>query len=158
MGAAERPVTTVLSVSESWALLREAQVGRLAVVIDDHPEIFPVNHIVDHGTVVFRTAEGTKLAAAVGRQVAFEADGYDVGTGEAWSVVVKGKAYEVKQLHEVIDALELPLFPWHATPKPRIIRIQVDSITGRRFRTADAPGRHMPTGSPRHAAPELTLG
>ena len=42
-----------------------AQVGRLAVSIKEQPDIFPINFVVDHGTVVFRTAEGTKLAAAV---------------------------------------------------------------------------------------------
>jgi hypothetical protein len=40
--------------------------------------------------VLFRTAEGTKLRAAVGRDVAFGADGYDAGAGQVWSVVVKG--------------------------------------------------------------------
>src|SRR5207249_1081662 len=55
-----------------WNLLRSAQVGRLAVSIKEQPDIFPINFVVDHGTVVFRTAEGTKLAAAVlGRGVAF---------------------------------------------------------------------------------------
>ena len=76
-----------------WNLLRSAEVGRLAVSIKDQPDIFPINFVVDHGTVVFRTAEGTKLAAAVlGRGVAFEADGFDAGAGEAWSVVIKGRA------------------------------------------------------------------
>src|SRR6476619_2758028 len=46
-----------LSVSESWSLVRSAPVGRLAVVVDGRPEIFPLNHVVDHGTLVFRTAE-----------------------------------------------------------------------------------------------------
>jgi uncharacterized protein len=48
-----------------WALLRSQEAGRLAVLIADRPEIFPINYVVDHGTVVFRTAEGTKLAGAV---------------------------------------------------------------------------------------------
>jgi hypothetical protein len=46
---------------------------------------------------VFRTAEGTKLAGAVqGDEVAFEADGYERHTGEAWSGVVKGHAEEIR--------------------------------------------------------------
>ena len=49
--------------------------------IADRPEIFPINYVVDHGTVVFRTAEGTKLAGAVQRDVAFEADGYETADG-----------------------------------------------------------------------------
>ena len=145
--------TVELSASESWGLLREQLVGRLAVVSNDdpQPDIFPVNYIVDHGSIVFRTAAGTKLAAAVDRPVAFEVDGYDPASGEAWSVVVKGTAREVNDLDEVIDALDLPLFPWHAPPKPRIVRIEPDLISGRRFHVHDAPARHLPG---RRAAPE----
>ncbi len=73
----------VLDPSQCWALVREADVGRLAVSVANRPDIFPINFIVDHGTVVFRTAEGTKLAAAVlGTSVAFEVDGYDYVAGD----------------------------------------------------------------------------
>ena len=78
------------TVPECWTLLRSTPVGPLAKVVDGRPDIHPVNHLVDHGTVLFRTAEGTKLRAAVGHDVAFEADGYDAGAARAWSVVVKG--------------------------------------------------------------------
>ena len=104
---------TVLELDKCWQLLRHAQVGRLAVSIRDHPDLFPINYVVDHGTIVFRTAEGTKLAAAVlGRAVAFEIDGYDPDVGEAWSVVIKGRAVEIERMQDLFDALELPLFPW----------------------------------------------
>ena len=92
-----------LSASDSWALLRQARVGRLALIVDGHPDIFPVNHVVDRGTVVFRTAAGTKFAEAVGHTVAFEVDGYDLRTASAWSVVVKGTAQEVIRLYDVMD-------------------------------------------------------
>jgi uncharacterized protein len=36
----------------------------------------------------------------------------------------------------------LPLFPWHTSAKPHIIRIEPDQVTGRRFRVADRPARH----------------
>ena len=129
---------TVLSADECWALLRSAEVGRLAIAINGHPDIFPINFIVDHGAVVFRTAEGTKLAAAVlGRAVAFEVDGYDADAGEAWSVVIKGRAVELEKLPDLFDALDLPLFPWHASPKHRFVRIEPDDISGRRFHVVD---------------------
>lgn len=134
-----RPVPPLeLGESECWVLLREAVVGRLAVVVDGAPDVYPVNHVVDGGTVVFRTAEGTKLAAAVGEQVAYEVDGYDAGTGQAWSVVLKGRATQVHGLYDVIDTMDLPLQPWHAGPKPRLVRIEPVSVTGRQFRT-DVP-------------------
>jgi nitroimidazol reductase NimA-like FMN-containing flavoprotein (pyridoxamine 5'-phosphate oxidase superfamily) len=115
------------------ALLREAPFGRLAVIVNDRPDIFPVNHAVHHGSVIFRTSRGTKLYSAVGQPVAYEVDGYDRSTKEAWSVVVAGTAHEVQQLHEVLEAIELPLFPWQEGPKPHFVRIDPDSISGRRF-------------------------
>ncbi len=142
MSSEPKDVTVALDESACWALLRTAEVGRLAIVVNHRPEIFPLNFVVDHATVVFRTAEGTKLDWGAGKDVAFEVDGYEPDTGEAWSVVVKGLAREVKQMHEALEALELPLFPWHTSSKPHIVRIEPDAITGRRFRVADAPSRH----------------
>ncbi len=129
---------TILDTNTCWDLLRQAEVGRLAVSIADHPDIFPINFVVDNGTVVFRTAEGTKLAAAVlGRSVAFEVDGYDPAAGDAWSVVIKGRAREIERMQDVFDALDLPLFPWHASPKHRFVRIAPDDVSGRRFHVVD---------------------
>ncbi len=136
---AEIPLPDVLTESASWALARETVVGRLAVVVADRPEIFPINYIVDHGSIVFRTAAGTKLSASVGQPVAFEIDGYDPSTGEAWSVVFTGVAREIKQMEEVLDAIELPLETWHAAPKPRLVRLDPSSVSGRRFVRAAPP-------------------
>jgi len=127
-----------LSSAESWALVSEAVVGRLAVIVDDLPDIFPVNHRVDLGSVVFRTGPGTKLVAAIGHRVAFEVDGYDAQTASAWSVVVKGQAAGVERLDDALAVIALPPFPWHSAPKPHFIRIEPDSITGRRFTVVSA--------------------
>lgn len=127
------PSTEELSAAQSWALIRGAAVGRLAVIVEGRPDIFPVNHVVDHSSVVFRSGAGTKLAAAVGREVAFEADGYDPDTATAWSVVVKGEAQRVSRLYDVLEAIELPIFPWHGGVKPYFVRIEPESVTGRRF-------------------------
>ena len=134
----DRLGTTILEVNTCWDLLRSCDVGRLAVSFGDQPDIFPVNFVVDHGTIVFRTAEGTKLAAAVlGRGVAFEVDGYDADAGEAWSVVAKGRATEIERMQDVFEALDLPLFPWHAAPKHRFVRIEPEDVSGRRFHVVD---------------------
>jgi uncharacterized protein len=142
MGSESAGLVVELDESACWGLLRSAEVGRLAVVVNHRPEIFPINFVVDHATVVFRTAAGTKLDWGAGRDVAFEVDGYEPDSGVAWSVVVKGLAREVKGMYEALDALELPLFPWHTSAKPHIIRIEPDQVTGRRFKVADRPARH----------------
>jgi hypothetical protein len=153
MSADIAPGVTVLEPHECWALLRSTEVGRLAVAIMNQADIFPVNYVVDHGTVVFRTAEGTKLAAAtLGSAVAFEVDGYEPTRGEAWSVVLKGRAVEVENLHELVAATDLPLFPWHAAPKPRFVRVQPSAVTGRRFRVVDRVAAGEPTPGARHRA------
>lgn len=132
--------TTMLAEDECWRLLVEAEVGRLAVAVGDAPEIFPINFVVDNRTVVFRTAEGTKLALlAISRKVAFEVDGFDAATGEAWSVVVHGLANVLDRLNDVYAAQELPLFPWEATPKPVFVRIKPRAVTGRRFVASRGP-------------------
>lgn len=125
--------TVELPTSECWALARSVPIGRIAVVVDGRPDIFPVNHVVDHGTIVVRTGAGTKLTAADRHHVAFEIDGYDAERAEAWSVVIKGVAKSAAQLHDVIDALQLPVVPWQSGPKPNFLRIEPDTITGRRI-------------------------
>jgi hypothetical protein len=133
----------ILDVHECWELLRSSEVGRLAVSITNHPDIFPINYVVDDGTVVFRTAEGTKLAAAVlGTAVAFEVDGYDRSTGDAWSVVIKGWATEIEKMYDLFDAHDLPLFPWNSAPKHRFVRIVPAETTGRRFVVTDMAAWH----------------
>ena len=50
--------------SECFALLAREHLGRVAVVDDHGPVVFPVNFVVDRHMVVFRTDDGTKLDAA----------------------------------------------------------------------------------------------
>ena len=130
----------MLEANACWELVRSSEIGRLAVSIGNCPDIFPVNFVVDHGTLVFRTAEGTKLAAAVlGETVAFEVDGDDAEAGEAWSVVMRGRAVEIEHVQDLCDALDLTPFPWHAAPKHRFVRIEPEDVSGRRFKVVD-PG------------------
>lgn len=119
-----------------WDLLAGADVGRIAVVVDDGPEIFPVNHVVDGRRIVFRTAAGTKLFAADGRDVAFEADGTQTapdGTVVAWSVVAKGVATAVRDADDLARVDALPLRPWWDSRKAHVLTIEAPVVTGRRF-------------------------
>lgn len=127
-----------LDADACWALLRSAAVGRLAVHTSEGIDIFPINYVVDHGAIVFRTADGSKLSGALsGTPVAFECDGSDRKAGHAWSVVIKGHAYLIRGTGDLLDTAALPLFPWHSAPKQRFVRIDPDLITGRRFQIAD---------------------
>jgi len=142
--------TTTLEPDACWALLRRADVGRLAVTVDGRPDIFPVNYAVDRGTVVFRTAPGTKLVALMASpEVAFEVDGHDEVPDEAWSVVVRGSAEVVRGFEQMLDVGYLPVYPWQAARKGHFVRILVEEVTGRRFRRVDrsfwdTPGSGVP--------------
>jgi nitroimidazol reductase NimA-like FMN-containing flavoprotein (pyridoxamine 5'-phosphate oxidase superfamily) len=52
-----------LTMDQCWALLDTEVVGRVALIVDNHPEIFPVNFVLERRAIAFRTAGGTKLAA-----------------------------------------------------------------------------------------------
>ena len=144
----ETGATEVLTTNQCWELLRDSVVGRLAVTVDGSPDIFPVNPVVDHGTIVFRTTDGTKLAATKDRDIAFEVDGYDADSAQAWSVVVKGRAHEIWDVDEILRALRLPLYPWQPGRKPRFVRIEPHTVTGRRFAVEGG----FRTGEPGHDA------
>ena len=132
--ARESGVMDVLDDVECWALLDTAEVGRLAVAAAGTIDIFPVNFVVRDRTVIFRTAEGTKLVEVVlAGVVAFEVDGYEPEHGRAWSVVVKGTAEVLDHWADIYAAQDLPLFPWNHAPKERFVVIRPVTVSGRRF-------------------------
>ena len=123
----------VLDPDECLALLGQCSLGRLAVVIDDQPLIFPVNFTLDNNAVVFRNDPGTKVYGARNRRVAFECDGTDRMYHTGWSVLVLGDAEEVLNPSEIARLERLPLGPWCPGPKPTWLRIRAKTITGRRI-------------------------
>jgi nitroimidazol reductase NimA-like FMN-containing flavoprotein (pyridoxamine 5'-phosphate oxidase superfamily) len=134
----ERTEMMVLDDDDSWRLLESAEVVRIAVAVPGDVEIFPVNTVVDEHTLVFRTAEGTKLAAlAMSGRVTVEADGQTPGGQEAWSVVVKGDAELLESFPEIYRAEELPLRCSHPGHKGRWVRVRPRDIQGRQFTQGD---------------------
>ena len=137
--SADDPVT-VLSEDESWSLLSSVSLGRVVTILGGQPEIFPVNFVTQRRTVLFRTAQGTKLFSTVmSARVAFEAD--DHAVAEGWSVIVKGTAHVLSANADILDAQEAPLLPWTATLKPVYVRVIAMEITGRRFKFGPEPDR-----------------
>ncbi|GJF09648.1 hypothetical protein NGTWS0302_14160 [Mycolicibacterium cyprinidarum] len=129
--APDTPVTE-LTEAESWNLLSAVSLGRLVTTVSGWTEIFPVNFVVQRRTLLFRTAEGTKLLTSVlNEHVLFEADDHNIVEG--WSVVVRGTAHLLSTSDEIDDARRAGLYPWIATQKLRFVRITPDTLTGRRF-------------------------
>ncbi|MGB9307741.1 MAG: pyridoxamine 5'-phosphate oxidase family protein [Mycobacterium sp.] len=122
----------VLPESECWALLAGVTLGRLVTSVDGRPEIFPINYVVQGRSVLFRTAEGTKLvSAAMNNHVVFEADDHNVAEG--WSVVVRGHARSLHTDEEIEDAERAQVLSWTSYEKSHYIRVIPESVTGRRF-------------------------
>lgn len=116
--------------------LAHAPIGRLGVIVDGAPQIFPVNHVVDEttGHIVFPTNARTKMHAALrGAAVSFEVDGIDEGGRSAWSVLVVGHAQEVTAPEEVQRAADQRLVLWGLGAYTHWVRIVPDRITGRRI-------------------------
>lgn len=126
------PEPEVLQSHQCWEPLRSVSVGRLALWVQDHPDIFPINYKVDHAGVPGRRRDQTPRST--GRNACcLETDGLNPDTGVAWSVVVKGQATAIALTQEVLDTVRLLLFPWQAGRKDHFIRIVPTSVTGRRF-------------------------
>ncbi|BBZ02248.1 hypothetical protein MCHIJ_16850 [Mycolicibacterium chitae] len=143
MDADTKPVST-LTDEESLELLSGVHLGRLVTVLGGQAEIFPVNFVVQRGTILFRSAEGTKLFGTVmNEKVLFEADDHNVVEG--WSVIVRGNAEVLYSSEAIEEAEQAGLYPWIATLKLRYVRITPTEISGRRFVFGPEPDSgHVP--------------
>lgn len=129
------PRDSKLTFDDCWDLLSTTTVGRLAVVVDGHPEIFPVNYVIERRSIVFRTGSGTKLWESMKEQpAAFEIDGYDSKAEEAWSVMARGSTAGIADAAEQAAADALGLEPWEPGPKTHYVRLSPKVLTGRRFK------------------------
>ena len=123
-----------LTAHECWEALRDHELGRFAFRVVDEVHILPVNYAVRDDSLLFLTAEGTKLLGVVMQApVALEIDGYDEEA--AWSVVVRGNARLLSE-SEAHEADDLEALPWvlPETPKYNVVRIEPTVVSGRRFR------------------------
>jgi len=126
----ENPVHD-MTADECWELVRTQEFGRLAFHLADQVHITPINYAVDGETLLFRTAEGSKLLAVVmNPDIAFEIDSYD--EDEAWSVIIRGTARHLDEFEEH-RAENVPLRPWVPTLKYDVVEITPREISGRRF-------------------------
>jgi nitroimidazol reductase NimA-like FMN-containing flavoprotein (pyridoxamine 5'-phosphate oxidase superfamily) len=124
----------ILTPAECWNLLAETPVGRIGVLVDSAPEIYPVNHVVDRDTIVFRTSPGGKLRGLDrSPAVCFQIDGIDPQTRTGWSVLVKGRAIELHDADSLRRVSGLKLDYWAVGHKPNWIRIEPVEVTGRRI-------------------------
>jgi nitroimidazol reductase NimA-like FMN-containing flavoprotein (pyridoxamine 5'-phosphate oxidase superfamily) len=138
-----------MSDDECRALLATAQIGRVVLSIDALPAALPVNYRLIDDAIVFRTAPGTKLTAALRHTVVgFEVDEIDRATRSGWSVLVVGTSDVVSEPPEIARLDRAGLRSWAPISAPRYVRISNQRISGRRLRNpvtnAGAAGAQRP--------------
>ena len=122
-----------LTEPECLALAARCPIGRVAVSVGALPSVVPVNFCFVGRDVVFRTAAGTKFAAAVrGTVVAFEVDDFDALDHSGWSVVIVGEACEIVG-GDLADLEPLPVRAWARGVRDHVVRIRSDIVSGRRI-------------------------
>jgi uncharacterized protein len=136
-----------LAERECFELLATQVVGRVAVVVDGRASVFPVNYVLDHGHIVFRTDEGIKLnAARAGATVTFEVDQSDPMYHTGWSVMATGPLEAVTDPDDLGRVSGLPVRAWGRLGN-HWVRMPIASLSGRRI--AGSPGREFRTAEPR---------
>ena len=125
-------VVETLDRAECLALLATQRLGRLAVLAgpDVGPHVVPVNYALLRGSIVLRSAPGTKLHRLVTEPVTFEVDSFDPFMRTGWSVVVEGLAYEASDREMEVE--DINLHPLLERQNSRWVRLVPRSISGRR--------------------------
>ena len=124
----------LLTEAQCLDLLSAGEVGRVGVTMGALPAIFPVNYRVIDGSVVFRTAPGSKMSAAVdGAVVAFEVDDYHLAERTGWSVLAVGPSEVVHDLSMAFRLIEERLEPMADGRRSVIVRIRPTFLSGRRI-------------------------
>jgi nitroimidazol reductase NimA-like FMN-containing flavoprotein (pyridoxamine 5'-phosphate oxidase superfamily) len=128
--------STQLKTGECIHLLmtRQPRVGRLVFVDAGWPMVFPTSYYANGRLIYFRTAPDSKLLAALDmRQVTFEVDHVDDVGDEGWSVLAFGRLRMLIDEEEVAELRQSPLPQWSRGDRPYDLRLDVATMTGRRF-------------------------
>lgn len=120
---------------ECMELLSTTTVGRIAFVNGSGQQLVPVNFAVIERVIYFRTlADGFLAQLSHGHpDVAFGVDHHDDTYRDGWNVTVKGKASLVEDRATINMVLgHGQLRPWAGGVRPMVIRVEIDSVIGRR--------------------------
>lgn len=124
----------IISTAECLRLLSSVPLGRLVYTYGGLPAIRLVNFVVDDDTLVFSTGPGDKLRAAErGDVVAFEADDVDLERHLGWTVTAVGHLSVVTPDESTALRRTLPLHSWLPMDDPRLVRLGIESLHGRRL-------------------------
>ena len=102
----------LLTEDQARGLLATRETGRVGITVGALPAIFPVNYRLIDGSIVIRTAPGSRMSAgAESAVVAFEVDDYQLADRSGWSVLVVGRAKVIHDVAMACKALDAGLEP-----------------------------------------------
>jgi nitroimidazol reductase NimA-like FMN-containing flavoprotein (pyridoxamine 5'-phosphate oxidase superfamily) len=123
-------------------LISGGGVGRIAYAGRFGLVVLPVNYVLHHGAVVFRTAEHGPLDEDLRTgidgaeyKVAFEIDDIDLGRRQGWSVLVQGPARHLAGA-ERDAAVQAGIQALAPGDRELFVRIAPSRVTGRRISPA----------------------
>lgn len=127
-----------LDQAECRRLLDETTVGRMAICTPQGPHLVPVSYSMVEGAVTIATSPYSLLGRH-GRDTpaAFEIDDTSLEERSGWSVVVTGHLRLEKDqasLHVVREAWDRR--PWIEGSRGLVLRLDLISLSGRRFHPA----------------------
>ncbi|MFD0019889.1 helix-turn-helix domain-containing protein [Streptomyces sp. NPDC058382] len=139
--AAQQAQMVELDETDSWTLLGDHGVGRVALASGDGPVVLPLNYQVLDGEVMFSTAEHSPLATAEGTEIAFEADHIDDAFSRGWSVLLVGPVRAVTDEDAARRFREAAYSsPWAGEGRESVMVLAPRRVTGRRIVVPGAPG------------------
>jgi nitroimidazol reductase NimA-like FMN-containing flavoprotein (pyridoxamine 5'-phosphate oxidase superfamily) len=149
-GSKRMPEVALETIDEAECvrLISPGGIGRLCFAGRFDLTVLPVNYVLQHDAIVFRTASGgtteEDLRTTIGvahaeYRVAFEVDDFDATSRTGWSVLVQGPAHHIDSDPGRADAEAAGLQSWAGDNRDHFIRITPTRITGRRIRRGESP-------------------
>jgi hypothetical protein len=120
----------IIGAEHSWHLLASTRVARIAFIDDGRPQLVVMNHLPHGRDVLFQTNDDSRLAQLTASggslPVSIEVDSVSTDTESGWSVVASGLLSRTSA-----DGKDNLPKPWRARAVGVLLRLEIDSITGR---------------------------
>ncbi|HEY6797748.1 MAG TPA: pyridoxamine 5'-phosphate oxidase family protein [Kineosporiaceae bacterium] len=118
-----------------YRLLGAVTVGRLAVVLDGHPHLVVLNHLLAGRVLLFRTREDAAIARVTGEglalQAEFEVDSAFAAAASGWSVIASGLLV-VERDRERVAVARSGIHAWAEGERDTVLRLDIARVSGRR--------------------------
>ena len=126
-----------LTDAESWRVVAEGQIGRIAVVFGGQPDIFPVSYVTHKRGIYLKTGPNSRLRQETeGSRVAFEAtmthpDGFS-------SVVCFGIVRVVDDPDLLTTLTRAPLVEFSSDASAIWLELKPETLRGRQLHILEA--------------------